>query len=359
MKKIIVLVIIFTKFIFVANAQIKPSDFGKINLNVYISDKVVLTSDAKQSLETILNRIVSDNGVINSEANPRFIITAVINIGTKDIIAGPPQQIAENIELTLFIGDALKNIVFSNTVINIKGVGISENKALIDAIKNINPKNIQIETFLEEGKSKIITYYNSQCDFIIQQATLLSKQEKYDKAIYDLSQVPDACEDCYKKCITSITTIYQKKIDADCKAKFTKAKAVWASGQNSANAEKVGDIIKTISPMSSCQQEVSAFINNIKNKLHADAQARWQFKMKQYEDNVAMQKEYVKAAEEKSKRDDEYREKQSVRDAELQEKQAARNQELENIRINTFREVAVEYAKNQPKEVSYNNIYWR
>lgn len=35
-----------------------------------------------------------------SQANPRFIITANVNVGTKDIIAGPPQMIAQNIEVT-------------------------------------------------------------------------------------------------------------------------------------------------------------------------------------------------------------------------------------------------------------------
>jgi len=28
-------------------------------------------------------------------------------------------------------------------------------------------------------------------------------------------------------------------------------------------------------------------------------------------------------------------------------------------RVNSYREVAVEQARNQPKTVTYNNIYWR
>ena len=33
--------------------------------------------------------------------------------------------------------------------------------------------------------------------------------------------------------------------------------------------------------------------------------------------------------------------------------------ELEKKRIDAYKEVAVEYAKNQPKTITYNNIIWR
>ena len=100
--------------------------------------------------------------------------------------------------------------------------------------------------------------------------------------------------------------------------------------------------------MATCQSEISTFIKNIDIKLKADEKARWQFKMKQYADKIAMQKEQVRIAEEKGKRDDSYRENQS-----------ARNLELDKIRVNSYREIAVEQARNQPKTVTYNNINWR
>ena len=32
---------------------------------------------------------------------------------------------------------------------------------------------------------------------------------------------------------------------------------------------------------------------------------------------------------------------------------------MEKQQINTYKEIAVEYAKNQPKTITYNTIYWR
>lgn len=358
MKKIIS-VLILTIAAITSNAQVKLDDFGRIVLNTYLPDNIAIPTEAKDLLTTKLNQITSHNGMGGSQANPRFMITANINVGTKDIIAGPPQMIAQNIDITFFIGDAVTNTIFSNTTLSLKGVGTNENKAFIDALKTINPKNKEVLAFLEEGKTKIINYYSTNCDFILKDAQTLVKQEKYDEAIYQLSLVPEVCKDCYFKCLDNLTQIYQEKIDADCKVKFNEAKVIWTAAQTPIGAEKAGDILSTINPMANCQRDVTAFIKTIDAKLKADEKARWQFKMKQYADKIAAQKEKVRVAEEKGKRDDNYRENQSKRDAGLQEKQSNRNYELDKLRVNSYREVAVEYARNQPKTVTYNNIFWR
>jgi hypothetical protein len=354
--------ILFLSFLFFwgcTNAQVKLDDFGRIVLNTYLPENTSIPNEAKSALINKLNQITSNNGIGGSVANPRFIISASVNIGTKDIIAGPPQMIAQNIDLTLFVGDAISNTIFSNYTISIKGVGTNENKAFIDAFKNINPQNKELKSFLEEGKKKIIDYYATNCDFIIKEAQTLTKLGKYDEAIYKLSVVPDVCQNCYFKCLDTLESIYQQKIDSDCKVKLQEAKLAWTAAQNPTGAEQAGDILSTINPMATCQSEVTVLINSIDSKLKADEKARWQFKMKQYADRIAAQKEQVRIAEEKSKRDDIYRENQSKRDAIAQEKQANRNLELDKLRVNAYREIAVEQAKNQPKTVMYNNIIWR
>lgn len=345
MKKYTLLIILVSAIACKSNAQTKLSDFGRIVLNTYLPDNISIPNEAKGLLTTKLNQIASNNGMGGGSINSRFIITATLNIGTKDIISGAPQMIAQNLDITLFVGDASSNIIFSNTTITLKGVGANENKAFIDAFKTINPKNKEVVACLEEGKKKIIAYYSSQCNFIIKEALTLVEQEKYDEAIYKLSLVPEVCQDCYFKCLDTLANVYQKKIDADCKIKLSKAKATWAAAQDPSGAEKAGNIISTISPMSTCQSDVNELINNISSKLKEDEKEKWQFKMKQYADKITAQKEQIRIVEEKWKLDDAYREKQS-----------SRNYELDKIRANSYREIAVQQAKNQPK-IIYTNIF--
>lgn len=194
MKTLIISIIIVLPILSFAQNSVKPDDFGRIVLNTYIPEQIDIPSEAKKLLNTKLTQIASNNGMGGSSVNERFIITSNVNIGTKDIIAGPPQMIAQNVDVTFFIGDAIENTIFSNLTIALKGVGTNENKALIEAFKRINVNDKRFTSFIEKGKNKIVGYYASKCDFIIKDAVTLAKLEKYNQAIYTLSLVPEVCQ---------------------------------------------------------------------------------------------------------------------------------------------------------------------
>jgi predicted Rdx family selenoprotein len=318
MKKIIS-VLVLTVVAFTSYAQVKLDDFGRIVLNTYLPDNISLPSEAKNLLITKLNQIASNNGMGGSQANPRFIITANVNVGTKDIIAGPPQMIAQNIELTLFVGDAVTNTIFSNTTLNLKGVGTNENKAFIDAIKSINPKNKEIILMLDEGKNKIVNYYSTQCEFILKQANTLTEQYQFDQAIYNLMLVPETCKDCYFKSREDAVLIFKKKIESDCTEKLKQAKMEWAASPNSDGANKAAAILITIVPSVSCKVELNKLSAEIKNELQADQKKKYDFDM------MDMQKRY----------------------------------DTEQKQIDVDKQIALELAKHQSQTITYNNIYWR
>ena len=331
MKKIIFALFIITNFVSI-NAQevIKLDDFGRIALNSYVSDQVKIQAEAKSQLETKLKQIATNYGMGGTSVNPRFIITATISITTKDIIAGPPQMIAQNIELTLFVGDAIENKVFANTSITTKGVGTNENKAFIDAIKQINPKNKAIQAFLEEAKSKIISYYATQCDLIITKTESLKQQGNYDEAIYSLAIVPDVCKDCYVKSLKEMEMLYELKIDSEGKALLDKAISTWAVNPNEEGAQEAKNYIMQINPKAKCINDASKLLKTMNSKVVTD------------------EKERLIRDEEEAKRQHE-----------LDLENTKQQTELEKQRINAYREVATEYAKNLPNTVTYNNIYWR
>jgi hypothetical protein len=318
MKKIISALILSVAVITI-NAQVKLDDFGRIVLNTYLPDNIVLPSEAKDLLLSKLNQITSNNGMGGSQVNPRFIITANVNVGTKDIIAGPPQMIAQNIDITFFVGDALTNTVFSNTTLSLKGVGTNENKAFIDALKTINPKNKEVLAFLEEGKNKIINYYSTNCDFIIKEAQTLSEQYKFDEAICNLMLVPETCKECYFKSKDEASVIFKKKIESDCNEKLKQAQLDWAAEPNINGAKKAAVILSTIIPSDKCKVEISKLSDEIKHKLQEDQKKKYDFDM------LEMQKKY----------------------------------DTEQKRLDAVREIALEQAKNQAKTFLYHNIYWR
>ena len=318
MKKIIS-ILILTIAAITSYAQVNLDDFGRIVLNTYLPDNIAIPIEAKDLLTTKLNQITSNNGMGGSQANPRFIITANVNVGTKDIIEGPPQMIAQNLDVTLFIGDAVTNTIFSNTTLSLKGVGTNENKAFIEAFKTINEKNKEVLAFLEEGKNKIINYYSTNCDFIIKDATTISDQFKFNEAIYQLMMVPNVCKECYFKAKDTVTLIFNKKIESDCTEKLKEAKLIWAAEPTENGALKVSAIMISIIPSDNCKTEINKLASEIKNKLQLEQKKKYDFDM------LEMQKRF----------------------------------DTEQKIIDAQREISIEYLRNQPKTVTYNNIYWR
>jgi hypothetical protein len=302
-----------------AKAQQTLDDCGRIILNTYLPDDSPMPVEARRALETKLNQITTTYGMGGSQMNPRFIITAGITVGTKDIIAGPPQKVALNIELTLFIGDAIENKKYANTAIALQGVGENENKALIDAIKTINTRSKEIKEFVESGKTKIITYYSTQCDFILKKANTLASQYKFNEAIYELMMVPEVCKECYFKSKDEVGIIFKKKIENDCVEKLKQAKLNWVTEPTEKGAMKASAILVSIIPSDNCRTEINKLSEEIKKKLQTDQQKKYDFEM------LEMQKKY----------------------------------DTEQKRFDLQREIAEDQAKNQPKTITYNTIYWR
>ena len=318
MKKIICLLAL-TVVTITSTAQLKLDDFGRVILNSYLPDNINLPSEAKSLLITKLNQIASNNGMGGSQANPRFIITANVNVGTKDIIAGPPQLIAQNIDITFFVGDAITNTIYANTTLSLKGVGTNENKAFIEAIKTINPKNKELLIFLEEGKTKIINYYATQCDFILKQANTLAEQFKFNEAIYELMTVPDICKECYFKSKDEATLIFKKKIESDCTEKLKEAKLIWTAEPTENGALKAAAVMISIVPSDNCKIEINKLSIDIKTKLQIDQKKKYDYDM------LEMQKRY----------------------------------DTEQKIIDAQKQIALEQAKNQPKTITFQTIYWR
>lgn len=319
MKKIILIISFIQALYLTINAQVNNTDFNRIILNTYIPNNLPIPVESQKVLESKLNQICSNYGIGGSQNNNKFVITASLNIGTKDIIAGPPQLIAQNIEVILFIGNALDKTIYSNLSLNLKGVGTNDTKAINDALNNINTKNNTIESFLNIGKNKIVSFYANQCDLTIKDAETLSNKGSFEEAIYKLALVPNTCEACYEKALKSTETIYKKMVDYNGKKLLNNAKLKWNSSQNLNGAEEASHFLSLISPFSSSFNDANSLVEIISKKVNEIEKKEWEFKLKQYSDSL----------------------------------------ELDKIRLKASQEVALEYIKKQPQTIVYTNLNWK
>lgn len=296
----------------------KSDDFGRITLNTYVSDQIdYLPISAEGILVNKLNQIATYNGLGGSSYNPRFIITPNISILTKDITPTAPPMMALTLNVAFYIGDGLSGVLYESTSIQVKGVGTNETKAYISALKQIKPTSETVQNFIKKGKTKIIEYYNSNCDFILKEAKMLESQNKFYEAIAVLTSVPEVCKDCFDKSMDAVAPIYQKYMDRECKINLNKAKNAWSAGQDYNAANDASYYLNKIDPLSSCFNEVEELTKIISKRIKEIDNREWNFVVKKQQDNV----------------------------------------NITNARIKAARDVGVSYGTNQPKE-TYNIRSW-
>lgn len=262
-------------------------------------------------LNNKLRQVATTAGLAAGPEFTQFCIVPKISILNKEILAGPPSKFVYDMEMTLYIADAWGEKVFTSTNVSIKGVGNNETKAYIAGIKNLNPRSRDIQEFVNEGKDKILDYYNTHYPNIIKKAQNLAGMKKYDEALFYLGSIPE-CSKGFDAASRAAFVVYQQYVDQLCVENLSRAKMAWVSEQNAYGAEQAGEYLQYIYPDAKCYGDAMALYREIKNKVHED----WKFTMKIYNDAVSLEKQ----------------------------------------RINAWRDVGVAYGRGQKNKTT--NVYW-
>jgi hypothetical protein len=301
--------------LFAQNDLGKMNDYGRVALATYVPEQIENMPDiAKNMLANKMAQIVTQGGMSGGAYSERFIITANVVVMSKELLPASPPMQAYSLGVNLYIGDGVDGKLFASHSITVKGVGENETKAYLAAIKNIKTNDPAYQSFLDKGKTRIIQYYNTRCDFIIREAQTLADQNQYEAAIYKLTSVPDVCKDCFDKCMVAVAPIYKKKIDRDCQILLAAANNVWAANQTVVAANQAATLLSQIEPSSACYGEIKPLVNKIAARVYEIDKREWKYIL--------------------------------------------REQEQKSELIKAYRDIGVAWGNGQPKSIRYNIIGW-
>jgi hypothetical protein len=320
------------------NAQKQLDDIGRITIHAYVPYNENLPIESQKLLETKLSQIITANGILDNENCVRFVLTAKINVISKDIVAGPPQRISQKLDITILLGDIESDKVYAQVTISTMGIGQSLEKSYISAFKNINPKNAAITAFIQEGKQKIINYYQTNCEDVIAEARKQASLQNYEDALMMLSSIPDVCTACFDEASQIAAPIYNDMIEARGAECLNEARAIWAKNPTKSGAQDAVRLLSQINFAASCQPKVTALMKEITTKMNEIDRREWEHQIQVYQDNVEKEKRQWA---------------QHVREYEDRV-------QTQRMYLKACRDVAITYAKNQPKVitrvVNYNRV---
>ncbi len=307
---ILILVAVKSSVLF---AQSAASQFGKISLSVVMPENLEgLSVKQLGQIETKITSIVTANGLAATGYSRNFVIFPKFEITKSEVYGGGMQDIY-NIggQITLIIKQTVNNITFSTISKDFAASGRGKAEAITNAISKLNTNDQDFQTFIQTAKSKIIGYYESTCQDLLNKSEALTKMGDYPQAIGMMMSVPEEVS-CYSKALDKAVKAYVAYKNANCSKKVLEAKTMLAQNDYSGAMSTLSEI----DPSASCYKEVDPLIKKAEAKITAEERKQWQFQMQVYKDAVALEKQ----------------------------------------RVNAVKDIAVAYYNSQPKTVNYNTL---
>ena len=272
----------------------------RISMNVIVPEGNI-PAEAQKQLVSKLRQMATNYGLADNGLTDRFFITAEALVVSKDIVPTTPPRVSQKLEIIVYIGDVLENKIYGSLPLQVTGVGQNENKAFINAFQKIPTRSTQIENFMDVVFYSIVSFYEDRGNEIIKEAQINAEMGNYDEALAKLLSIPDVCGEVTDKSREVALAIYQQKVAKEGQNVLRQAKAIWAAHQDMEGAVDALALLADISDESGCASERDSLASTIQNKLNElkiaeneEKQKRWDFQMKQYQDNLELQRQQLK-----------------------------------------------------------------
>ncbi len=311
MKKLVFNTVLFLCLLIQVNGQ---NMAGNIAFSLVMPDEIDnFNENNLLKLEAKIIEATSKVGVAGKGFYSDFIIYPVVTINESETLTSSMKNMKTvSYDFALFIKSQSDNRIFATYSTTLTGVGSNENAAIVNAIKDFNTDNPEIQVFFEKGAKKIITYFDNNCDMFVSKADSYSSMGEYEKSLALLMAIPNLSSSCFNKVQTKSISIYKLMINKNCESILLKANSLKASG----DYQEALSMLTLIDPTSSCFVDSKEIITQIESKIEE------------------LNKEYKTAKEESDKQE----------------------LEFEKYRLNIIKEIAEVYYTKNPITYNYYDV---
>lgn len=247
---------------------------------------------AREVLQNQLERVAVASGAATEVGFTQFILTARISTLEKNVLSGPPPMYSANFGITLYIADVVNRQKYASTYVEVDAIGKSEQQCYLNACRRLNANNSQIRQFLDNGKRKVMNYFDKNYPQILAEAKRKLAMQDYETALALAAAVPE-CSAGGGAAGRVAVDIYVKYRDRLNQKLLSRAQAIWNAGQDGAACAEAGDLLARIDPEAACYGAATALATEMKKQVRSDIN----FEMREkYRDAAALRRQQVEAA---------------------------------------------------------------
>lgn len=254
---------------------------GMISLTPYIPEDTEITSNARPYLLDKLSQIATIGGLAGQGVDNRFVITANVREIKKTITASIPQKTAMRISVSIYIGDGIDGTLFASANKEVTGIGDSADEAYISAIRKIPVHDSALVGCVNEGKKRIIEYYDKISSSIIRSATATAASGDYQGAINQLFTIPMQCIR-YEEAQSRIADISSQQIENENQTLLANARAVWGASPDRNGAERAEEYLNGIQyPTPEISTGIKQLCSEMSSRLSEIDNQKWNSEMQE------------------------------------------------------------------------------
>lgn len=257
---------------------------------------------ALRSLERKLASMATANGF--TSVSGEFIITAMTDVLNTSVTATAPPKFVSEVEVAVYVLNNPEQLIVDQKVYSLKGLGTSEQSAVMNAINQLNVRSTDTKRFMENVRTRMLDYYAARLPAIIAKAQSLAAMSRHEEALAALAAVPESLAE-YPQVADLMVDIYTGYIDREAKAIIADAKTKIAQHDYAAAFR---ELVK-VDPNSTLFAESDAMISEISPKIETERQEELEREkeyyeqqraqaMKEYEDSVELEKQKIAASRE-------------------------------------------------------------
>ncbi len=251
--------------------------------------------EAAQSLEHKLDYILSYYGYATADYPERIAMSAKIDVTENLVSPTNPPRVSKKIDLTVKIGDAIDNVVFSAASIPLNGIGVTETKAFISAFSSLKPDNKYVKRLFSVLDEAMKNYYAENEQIILDRARSMALAGDFDQAIACLISVPPIDSECYKACQDKAVEYYVEKVNEASSTAYSNARAAWTASKDKHGAATALSYLKQVSPAADIYSEALALWDEISDKIDRDEVEAKEHVKQVYADHVQFRSSIVDA----------------------------------------------------------------
>jgi hypothetical protein len=251
-----------------------------------VESSLNLPSGTVNILESKLVALLTKQGTSGRNSLAIYKVNTNLELLENNVIQGMKTLNAAKIITTFSFESRIDGTVLESISIETTGSGYSEEKAVKDAISNINTDWDEFGDVLESLLERSVVYLEGLCAQIEVKANTLSKTKEYEQAIALLMIVPPEAVDCYKSSNQLAIETYRLFAEDECNKLISKANASAALN----NYSDAVYFLSKIDPTTGCFEQSKEILEQIESEVDKEEEYYKNLKEKYYADEIELEK---------------------------------------------------------------------